>query len=152
MPLRLKRFYETADLHFITFSCFHREPHLQSSTRKDHFLSVLESVRRRYGFAIIGYVVMPEHVHLLLSKPEAGDLSIVLQVLKQSTSRDSELESKIGGLWQRRFYDFNVRTETKRIKSFATCTKIQSLEDWLRSQRIGSGVVLGITPTANLLW
>jgi putative transposase len=137
MPLRLKRLYETADLHFITFSCFHRQPYLQSSTRKELFLAVLERVRREFHFTITGYVVMPEHVHLLLSKPEAGDLSIVLQVLKQSTSRESELESKIGGLWQRRFYDFNVRTEAKRIEKLRYLHQnpvarglVQKPEDW----------------------
>jgi REP element-mobilizing transposase RayT len=27
-------------------------------------------VRRSYRFVVVGYVVMPEHVHLLLSEPE----------------------------------------------------------------------------------
>ncbi len=83
MPLRLKRFYENAGLHFVTFSCYHREPNLQSSIRKDLLLSLLERVRQQYHFAIIGCVVMPEHVHLLLSKPERANLSILVQVLKQ---------------------------------------------------------------------
>jgi putative transposase len=119
MPLRLKRFYENADLHFVTFSCYHRAPYLQSASRKDLFVSVMERVRQQYRFAIIGYVVMPEHVHLLLSKPESGDLSVVLQVLKQTVSRRISATgppAPMESFWQRRFYDFNVRTEHKRVE------------------------------------
>ena len=47
----------------------------------------LEKVRQRYQFVVAGYVLMPEHVHLLLSEPRVSSLSIALQVLKQQTSR-----------------------------------------------------------------
>jgi putative transposase len=136
MPPRLKRFYDNADLHFVTFSCYHREPNLGPAIRKDLFLSVLELVRQQYSFATVGYVVMPEHVHLLLSKPESGDLSTVLQVLKQIVSRKVSLER----FWQRRFYDFNVRTEAKRIEKLRYLHQnpvarglVERPEDWLWS-------------------
>ncbi|MGC2400030.1 MAG: transposase [Acidobacteriaceae bacterium] len=110
MPPRLKRMYESPGLHFITFSCYHREANLSSTPLKDLFLATLEWVRQEYRFAITGYVVMPEHVHLLLGKPEKADISVVIQVLKQIVSRRASLEH----FWQRRFYDFNVQTEAKR--------------------------------------
>jgi putative transposase len=140
MPLRLKRFYENADLHFVTFSCYRREPNLHSSLRKDLFLSVLERVRQQYHFAIIGCVVMPEYVHLLLSKPESANLSIVVQVLKQIVSRKvlaGEPLAHMESFWQRRFYDFNVRTERKRIEKHrylhqnpVTRGLVEKPEDW----------------------
>lgn len=118
MPTGLRRFHGAGDLHFITFSCYQRSPYLNSSDAKDKFLSVLEQVRQRYRFSITGYVVMPEHVHLLIDEPETGTVSLVMQVLKQRTSRIlkpgcASLESPF---WQTRFYDFNVRTEDKRIE------------------------------------
>lgn len=64
MPWGLKRFYGTGGLHFITWSCYRRLPLLASPARRDLFLTVLERMRERYRFAAIGYVVMPEHVHL----------------------------------------------------------------------------------------
>jgi REP element-mobilizing transposase RayT len=48
---------------------------------------VLEQTRQRYRFVVVGYVVMPEHIHLLLSEPEVGTPSTVMQVLKQRTAR-----------------------------------------------------------------
>ena len=68
MPTRLKRYYGTSHLHFITFSCYHRQPWLESARRRDQFLKVFEQVRQRYQFVVVGYVVMPEHVHLLISE------------------------------------------------------------------------------------
>jgi REP element-mobilizing transposase RayT len=41
----------------------------------------MEQVRRRYRFAVAGYVVMPDHVHLLFSEPERGGPSVVMKVL-----------------------------------------------------------------------
>ena len=65
----MKRYYNTGALHFITWSCYQREPLLGDPGRRDLVLAVLELMRVRYRFAVIGYVVMPEHVHLLISEP-----------------------------------------------------------------------------------
>ena len=83
VPERLKRCYGGGYLHFITSSCYHRRPVLGTAARRSLFLEILEQVRRRYGFVVVGYVVMPEHFHLLISEPEKGTPSTVMQVLKQ---------------------------------------------------------------------
>jgi putative transposase len=82
MPWRLERFYGGGDLHFVTGSCYRRRPFLTSPVRRDLFLTVLEQVRQRYSFVVVGYVVMPEHFHLLISEPEKGDPSVVIHALK----------------------------------------------------------------------
>ena len=70
MPKRLHRYYGAGYTHFITTSCYRRLPLLGSSRSRDLFLRVLEQVRRRYHFLVLGYVVMPEHVHLLMGEPQ----------------------------------------------------------------------------------
>ena len=74
MRRNLKRFYGSGDLHFITCSCYQRQPFLGRPSRRDLFLTVLEQVRRRYGFVVVGYVVMPERIHLLISSPQERTL------------------------------------------------------------------------------
>jgi putative transposase len=86
MPQGLKRFQDNHCLHFITFSCHHRAPLLSSPESRRIFEQTLEQVRQWYGLYVTGYVVMPEHVHLLLSEPENGKLSTALQMLKQITT------------------------------------------------------------------
>src|SRR5712672_3707784 len=87
MPSGLHRTYGAHHLHFITGSCYRRLPLLSSARGRDLFLSVLEQPRQRYRFVVVGYVVMPEHIHLLLSEPEVGTPSTVMQVLKQRSAR-----------------------------------------------------------------
>ena len=129
MPPRLHRYYGAGYLHFITFSCYHRRQLLKTPQRRNLFLKLLEQVRFSYKFVVVGYVVMPEHVHLLLSEPERADPSVVVQVLKQRCARQL-LRAKRKGqsglqkslwetdgeerVWQRRFYDFVVWSEYKR--------------------------------------
>ncbi len=124
MPSRLKRYYSAKHLHFITCSCYHRLPVLGTPQRRDVFLQILEQVRQRYRFVVVGYVVMPEHFHLLISEPENGDPSVVMKVVKQEFARTVHRRERHAGqcgtepakVWQRRFYDFNVWTECKRIE------------------------------------
>src|SRR5271157_1779018 len=87
MPAGLERRYGTRSSHFITCSCYRRRPLLNDDRIKRLFLTILEEVRQRYRFCVYGYVIMPEHFHLLMGKPEVGDPSTVLQVLKQRVSR-----------------------------------------------------------------
>jgi hypothetical protein len=60
MPKKLKRRYGTTKLHFITFSCYRRLAFLRTVRVRNAFLIVLNEVRGRYHFVIVGYVVMPE--------------------------------------------------------------------------------------------
>jgi len=115
MPKGLVRYQKSGDFHFITFSCYRRLPFLAERAAYMTFESELEAVRRRYGFVVAGYVLMPEHVHLLVGEPLVSSLSVVLQVLKQKTSRKVK---KMGDLqfWQRRYYDFNVNSELKTVE------------------------------------
>ena len=88
-------------------------------------------MRDRHSFALLGYVVMPEHFHLLMTEPEVGTPSTVLQVLKQRTAHALLPKKKSSDprqqvlfpenprlpFCQARFYDFNVWTTKKRIET-----------------------------------
>ena len=57
MPRNLKRYQNTGQLHFITFSCYRRMPLLRTPGKRSLFLRVLESTRKRCGWVVVGYVV-----------------------------------------------------------------------------------------------
>jgi putative transposase len=127
MPKGLKRYYDTGDLHFITCSCYKRQPLLGTPQRRDLLLTVLERVRRRYRVVVIGYVVMPEHFHLLITEPQRRTPSTLMQALKLGFARrvlaptrrhpeQAILWENAAHIWQPRFYDFNVWSERKRIE------------------------------------
>ena len=81
MTKGLVRYQQAGHLHFVTFSCYHRQPHLGSRAARDLFERSLEAMRVRYDFFVAGYVVMPEHVHLLVSEPKKCLLAKALQAL-----------------------------------------------------------------------
>jgi putative transposase len=132
MAQRLHRYYGAGYWHFITTSCYRRLPLLGSARNRDLFVRVVEQVRRRYNFAVVGYVVMPEHVHLLISEPRRSNPSVVMQAIKQGFARRllARLRKaqpaqqlalwsapwECGRIWQPRFYDFVVFSDKKRME------------------------------------
>ena len=112
MPTNLKRYQQSGDFHFLTFSCYHRLPYFATRESRDRFEQALEQIRKRYVFHVFGYVVMPEHVHLLVSEPTRTTLARAMQALKTSVSK----QSKEKPFWQVRYYDFNVFSTAKRTE------------------------------------
>ena len=87
MPHGLKRFQQSGQSHFVTFTCYHRRRGFDTPAVYDLFVQVLEQMRRRFVLCVYGYVVMPEHVHLLLSEPQRGLLADALDYLKLSFAK-----------------------------------------------------------------
>ena len=112
MPAGLNRIQDCGDFHFVTFSCYDRKPYLGEGAAKETFEFSLEKMRQEYRFAVVGYVVMPEHVHLLLREPRTESLAYALQAVKISVAK--RLAER--PFWQRRYYDFNVYTTGKQAE------------------------------------
>ena len=121
MPKGLRRFYGGGDLHYITCSCYQRKPFLGSASRRDLFLKIFEEVRQKYEFQVVGYVVMPEHIHLLIGEPDDRSVAVAMQVLKQRMARQCLARGRSRFVedaapppfWYPRSYDFNVFSQKK---------------------------------------
>jgi putative transposase len=136
MPSRLIRFHQTGNFHFITFSCHQRRPLLAERNGYALFEQALERVRQRFEMVVAGYVLMPEHVHLLINEPSEGPLASAIQVLKQTVSRTLKRPEE-PRFWQPRYYDFNVHNDEKRIEKLhymhlnpVTRGLVTQPEDW----------------------
>lgn len=135
MPSRLKRYQTQGSYHFLTFSCYRRLPYLNDDRARTTFLEELEKLRLRHNFYVFGYVLMPEHVHLLLSEPKLHSLATTLNVLKHETSQ--RLKEGRRQFWQRRYYDFNVLTQAKVVEKLRYIHRnpvmrglVERPEDW----------------------
>ena len=74
-------------------------------------------MRERCRFGVVGYVVMPEHMHMLISEPQIGDPSTVVQAMKLGFTQRWRATSGVSGhFWQRRFYDFNGWSQRKLVE------------------------------------
>jgi putative transposase len=109
---------------------------LDSVGARDAFEHDLERVRSWYGYYVTGYVVMPEHVHLLISEPERGKLSTVMQMLKQIASRRLRPQG-MPCFWQARYYEFPVWSGKKTMEKLSYIHQnpvkrglVSAPEDW----------------------
>jgi putative transposase len=133
MTKGLVRYQQAGCFHFLTFSCYRRLPNLGTAQAHSLFERSMEVMRQRYDFVVCGYVVMPEHVHLLVGEPKKALLSKAIQALKLSVS----VQSRDRPFWQARYYDFNVHNEEKRVEKLRYMHRnsvkrglVAALEDW----------------------
>ena len=114
MPLGLKRYQRSRQSHFVTFTCYRRLRHLDPAEMKDLVVAMLEQTRRRFSFYVYGFVVMPEHVHFLVSEPQRALLANAIQSFKIAAARRSvkarQWDGESSPLWQKRYYDRNLRS------------------------------------------
>ena len=139
MPYGLKRYQESKQSHFVTFSGYRRMPRLKEGLMRDVFVESLERTRRDYRFRVYGYVAMPEHVHLLLSEPEEEVLAKAIQALKIAVARRAlHYNEGVGAtFWQKRYYDHNVRTAQSFVEKLRYLHRnpvsrglVERPEDW----------------------
>jgi putative transposase len=148
MPWGLTRYQQTGQSHFVTFCCYHRCPLFTTEASRRVFEDALERVRRSFCLRVYGFVVMPEHIHLLVSEPErttplkptpglngAPSLAYALKSLKQGVAR--RLIGDAEHFWQKRYYDFNIRDHAQFVEKlhYIHCNPVkrglcEHPEDW----------------------
>ena len=84
---RCRRYNDPGDAHALTFSCFHRQAFLSRDRSRQWLVDAVELARGKHEFDLWAYVVMPEHVRLLLWPRQASyDMSKILTTIKQSVT------------------------------------------------------------------
>ena len=123
---KLRHYDNFGTARFITFSCFRRQPNLINDFAKELFIAELYKARVKYKLGIIGYVIMPEHVHLVLIPPEGLKMGLTIGELKSLVAKKYfALNGKPDGLkgvfWEKRCYDHNGRTSEIVIEKINYC-------------------------------
>lgn len=137
----LKRHFVPGQLQFLTSSTYRRAQLFASERFRHDFVEILGQVRSEMGFRLIGWVLMPEHFHLLIWPDPAEATSLIMQELKKRTAQrilaalqqdrrhpwcrsmltqvrlppSVHSDSKFR-VWQRRFYPFGIYSEKKRLE------------------------------------
>jgi len=109
---------EAGHAHFLTYSCFRRWPLLTRARARRWVIAALEDARRTLDLALWAYVIMPEHVHVLLHPRAAGyEMRRILVVLKQPVAKAARqyLEDTGQRAWLERL---TVRYPSRRVFRF----------------------------------
>lgn len=79
---------EPGHAHFLTFSCWKRWPLLSKNRSRQWMINAIEKMRQSQNVAVWAYVIMPEHVHLLiLPRNPNYEMRRILAALKAPVSR-----------------------------------------------------------------
>lgn len=140
MP-RLRHIDDLNTTRFVTFSCYHRFRLLTDTAVIQTFLSQLDGIRNQYQLKLYGYVIMPEHVHLVVHPPNGVGLGRVIGELKSRSARSmlpqlhqnrSRSTTRLTvnrrgevrlAFWQARCYDHNCRTVETVKEKIVYCHK-----------------------------
>ena len=84
----MKKFNEPGHIHFVTFKTFKKYPYFEGEKCCLILLEELDYYRQKYGYKIYGYVILPDHVHCLISfENEKLTISKIIQMIKGATAR-----------------------------------------------------------------
>ncbi|MFO0860076.1 MAG: transposase [Phycisphaerales bacterium] len=131
-PPRKKLHRREHGVRFITFSCFRGLPLLGKPGARNVFVDCLYEAREQFQFSLYAWVVMPEHVHILMHTRSKAPMATILKSIKLKTSirileRWKELRAPIllkilGPIGRPRFwqpgggFDRNVRDHPEFMK------------------------------------
>ena len=84
---KLKRSNVQGQAHYLTFSCYHNQPFLNRDRSRFWFIDSLKKARDKYQFELWAWVIMPEHVHLLILPNDGTEIQVILKSLKLSVGK-----------------------------------------------------------------
>ena len=85
---------------FITTNVYQNQPLFENNAYAREVVETLYKVQEMRSFDLYGFVIMPDHCHLLLLIPSPETISKVMQVFKSAVP----LNIGISSMWQKRFY------------------------------------------------
>jgi len=109
MPKGQKQVYGKGELHFATCNFFRRQPKMALEKHRDLFVQLLEEVRVKFRFNVVGYVAMPTHFHLLMSEPGIDTADNSIQTIRQRFGRRYNASARTDEqVWETRYADLHV--------------------------------------------
>ncbi len=101
---------------------------MTNMTSRELLLKQIEQARLKYRFKLLAYVLMPEHVHLVMWPPDGMKMGRVIGEIKSKMAREyfaltmpSTKGKKV--FWQKRCYDHNCRTADTIREKIEYCHK-----------------------------
>jgi len=109
MPKFREPVYGKGHLHLIACTCFQKQPKLGEEKHRDVFVRLLEELRVKFRFAVVGYVVMPDHFRLLMREPEIDTAANAVEMLQARYRRRYNSSARSDEqVWESRSTDAHI--------------------------------------------
>ena len=110
VPPRLRWIFAHNPLFFVTFCTFERRKLLASDTVHTAFVSFATRAHLEQNVAVGRYVIMPDHVHFFVRRPDDLELGRWVGMLKQTLAKQIAPAGTLP-IWQRGFFDHLLRSD-----------------------------------------
>ena len=108
----MKRYFEDGAVYFVTTVTRERKMIFQDPKLCRILLITIEYYKNIFDYLVLGYCLMPDHLHLILKPGPKFNLSMIMKMVKGSFSRKvNRLANCTGSLWQSRYYEEQIRNE-----------------------------------------
>ena len=104
LPPRLRWIFSGNPVFFVTFCTYERRKLLASNAVHVAFVAFASQANSRHNIAVGGYVIMPDHVHFFIRRPDDLQLGRWVGMLKQTLAKQIAT-SGTSPIWQRGFFD-----------------------------------------------
>jgi putative transposase len=166
--MQLKHYDHDGRARFVTFSTHQRISVLTDRTTNNMVVNAIQHVCQTYHLKSLAYVIMPEHVHLVVVPPLAAKLGPIVGEMKFSSAmrihelliaRQSSLLERLLAvrngvtkfcLWQRRCYDYNCRTESSVWEKVNYCHNNPVKRGLVITPKIGTGRAIPTTAARTM--
>ncbi|EQB64053.1 MAG: hypothetical protein RBG1_1C00001G1632 [candidate division Zixibacteria bacterium RBG-1] len=119
----LKKYDIPGQAYFITTCTFRRKKIFQNEKCCQILLDNLEFYRKKFGFKLVGYVIMPDHLQCVVLPKTRTTASEIMRDFKKFSAKQiseylkqndsSKKKAKIYNIWQDGFYAFNLDNQDK---------------------------------------
>ena len=112
--MNIHRYYVPNAIVFITQVVDRRAPVFREPQHVELLRGVLGQVKELHPFAMLGYVFLPDHLHLLIRPTGESNFSDIMHSLKPHFTKQYKALLGISGgmkFWQKRFWDHVIRDE-----------------------------------------
>ncbi|KPU26426.1 hypothetical protein TR13x_10125 [Caloranaerobacter sp. TR13] len=114
----MKRYYEDNMCYFITTVTHNRKEIFNDKIACELFIVVVTYLKYIYDFNVYGFVIMPDHVHIIIHPCANKNISEIMKRIKGNFSRMyNKIYDNHGQIWQRKFYDNAIRNPNQIIKT-----------------------------------
>ena len=137
--MKMKHYDGGGDARFITFGTYKKLPLITNNEIRNIIIDAIALIRKRFKFRLLGYVLMPEHIHLVIIPADGTKVGrIIGEIKRESAVKILEIMVNINSsilnklevirngvrkhaFWQRRCYDHNCRTHESVWKAIEYC-------------------------------
>ncbi|QNO15774.1 transposase [Alkalicella caledoniensis] len=107
---KLKRYYEEGAVYFVTTTTHNRTPIFNDEETCNMLIEVILQKKESLDFDVYGFVIMPDHVHVMIQPQGTKNLSEIIGQIKGLFSKQyKERKNTTQQIWQKRFYDYGIR-------------------------------------------